>query len=80
MYLLLLFLYYHYLYYFQKINAFFYLIQHVDFQTKVNFRDSPQLKNTASNLIGKNRLDDKSDTPPKFKRRNRLEDLFEKGA
>ena len=46
----------------------------------MNFRDSPQLKNTASNLIGKNRLEDNSDTPPKFKRRNRLEDLFEKGA
>ena len=40
----------------------------------MNFRDSPQLQDTASNSKRKNRLEDNSDKPAKFKRRNRLED------
>ena len=40
----------------------------------MNFRDSPQLKDTTSNSKRKNRLEDNSDKPAKFKRRNRLED------
>ena len=40
----------------------------------MNFRDSPQLKDTASNSKRKDRLEDNSDKPAKFKRRNRLED------
>ena len=40
----------------------------------MSFRDSPQLKDTTSYLKRKIRLEDNSYTPPKFKRRNRLED------
>ena len=40
----------------------------------MNLRDSPQLKATTSNLKRKNRLEDNSDTPPQFNRRNRLKD------
>ena len=40
----------------------------------MNLRDSPQLKDTTSNLKRKNRLEDNSETPLIFKRRNRLED------
>ena len=40
----------------------------------MNFRDSPQLKDAASNLKRKNRLEDNSDTRPKLRRRNRLEE------
>ena len=39
----------------------------------MNFRDSPDLKDTASNSKRKNRLEDYSAKTTKFNRRNRLE-------